>query len=168
MVRLAIEGRADFELSDIEVARLGKSYSIDTVRTLQASFGPNAELYFIIGLDAFLEFGSWKEAYTLLRSCRFAILYRGNTSFQALATLPWFPPTDKRNLIELDQGDRAQVDIGVPGGGLALLRIPPCDVSASEIRARLRRHEGTADWLPPSVESYIIRHKLYQEDPDRT
>jgi nicotinate-nucleotide adenylyltransferase len=168
MVRLAIAGRSDFELSDIETTRPGKSYSIDTVRALQTHFGPNAELRFIIGLDAFLEFGSWREAHALLRICRFAVLFRGNASFQALASLPWFPPTDKRNLVGLDQGDRAQVEIDVPGGGLTLLRTPPCDVSASEIRARLRRREGTVDWLPPPVESYIIRHKLYQEDADHT
>jgi nicotinate-nucleotide adenylyltransferase len=168
MVRLAIEGRPHFELSDIEIARPGKSYSIDTVRTLQTQFGPTAELWFLVGLDAFLEFGSWREAHTLLRTCRFAILFRANASFLALAQLPWFPPCDKRSLIELDQGDRAQLEIAVPGGGLMLLRIPPCHISASEIRTRLRRHEGTADCLPLPVESYIIRHKLYQEDPDRT
>ena len=59
MVRLALTGTPFFQLSDIEIRRTGKSYSIDTIRELQRQFGSSAELYFLIGLDAFrLLFGT--------------------------------------------------------------------------------------------------------------
>ena len=53
-----------------------KSYSIDTVHELQKEFGPAAELFFIIGLDAFLELHTWKQAPELLRACHFIVLGR--------------------------------------------------------------------------------------------
>jgi nicotinate-nucleotide adenylyltransferase len=49
MVRLAIASEPSFALSDVELKRANKSYSIDTVRTLRIEFGPSAELFFILG-----------------------------------------------------------------------------------------------------------------------
>ncbi|MBX3345648.1 MAG: nicotinate (nicotinamide) nucleotide adenylyltransferase, partial [Nitrospira sp.] len=62
MVELAIRGIPEFALTDIEIRRTGKSYSIDTVRAIQQEYGPDTSLFFIIGLDAFLDLPSWKEA----------------------------------------------------------------------------------------------------------
>ena len=61
MVELAIQDVPEFALTDIEIRRSGKSYSIDTVRELQQEYGPEGTLFFIIGLDAFLDLPSWKE-----------------------------------------------------------------------------------------------------------
>ena len=79
MVRFAIAGDVFFALSDIELRRKGKSYSIDTVRHLQGEYGPCAELSFLIGLDAFLDFPTWKEPQALLRPA-------GLWSFRGLAS----------------------------------------------------------------------------------
>ena len=76
MVRLAIEGQSSFAVSDIELRRAGKSYSIDTVRELQQIYGPGALLFFIIGLDVLVDLPSWKEPALLLRSCHFIVLSR--------------------------------------------------------------------------------------------
>ncbi len=54
MVRLATKGNPFFEPSDIEINRGGRSYTIDTVGTLRKMF-PGSDLYFITGLDSFLE-----------------------------------------------------------------------------------------------------------------
>ena len=58
MVRLAIAGRADFELSSLEEERGGKSYSIDTIAEFRNQ-RPDSEIYFIIGGDSFLDIGTW-------------------------------------------------------------------------------------------------------------
>lgn len=169
MVRLAIEGEPLFGLSDIELRRRGRSYSIDTVRALRPQLGPATDLFFIIGLDAFLEFPSWKEADTLLRACHFIVVSRPHTAFEQLVTMPLFPPADPERLRALDSGLAHRFSVPIAGGHeVILLRLPPCDISASEIRRCVRQGFSLADVLPLPVESYIIQHGLYSEDNDRT
>jgi nicotinate-nucleotide adenylyltransferase len=168
MVRLAIASEPAFSVSDVEVRKATKSYSIETVLALREHYGPEVELAFIIGLDAFLEFPSWRRAPELLRACRFAVVSRTGFSFVRLADLPPLPPIPGPALEALERQTQDRLDMPVPGGaGLTLLRLPPCDTSASDIRRRLRHHEGVSALLPAPVESYIMRHRLYQEEPDR-
>jgi nicotinate-nucleotide adenylyltransferase len=169
MVRLALVGTPSFQLSDIEIRRSGKSYSIDTIRELQRQFGSSTELYFLIGLDAFLDFPNWKEPMELLRACRFVVVPRPGQSFRSLADMPLLPALDARALDRLDAGVLPQLDIAMPAcKGITCLPIPPCSISASDIRQRIRQKTTQANMLPPPVESYILQHRLYQEGCDRT
>ncbi len=170
MVQRAIAAAdAAFIVSEVEVRRPATSYSIETVRALQEEFGPEAELFFLVGLDAFLEFPAWKEAPTLLRLCHFVVVPRPYHEFQALSSIPLLPPLDPTALLKLDEFRQDRLDVPLPGGtSLTLLRLPPCEASASEIRDRLRKGLPLLNLLPASVESYIIQHRLYQEDTDRT
>lgn len=169
MVRLAIDGAPSFDLSDIEIRRTGKSYSIDTIRELQRQFGPSTELYFLIGLDAFLDLPDWKDPMELLRACRFVVVPRPGQSFRSLADMPLLPKLDSHALTQLDTETRPQLDIAVPScRGIICLPIPPCSTSASDIRQRIKQGATLANMLPPPVESYILQHRLYQEGCDRT
>ncbi len=162
MVRRAIESDPSFAISDVEVRQATKSYSIDTLRTLQEEYGPAAELFFIIGLDAFLELPSWRQAPDLLRSCHFVVVSRPGAEFLSLCDLPLLPAIERASLVALDARQQNRLDIPIPNGlGLTLLRLPPCEVSASEIRYRLKNRLGLSDLLPAPVESYIIRLGLY-------
>ena len=168
MVQLAIEDTPEFALTDLEIRRSGKSYSIDTVRAIQQEYGPDTVLFFIIGLDAFLDLPSWKEADTLLKSCHFVVISRPSTSFQAMAAIPLFRDVPQTTLTALDEVRQERADVAITNGqALTFLRLPPCDVSASEIRARLRSGASLANLLPTPVESYILREGLYREDSER-
>lgn len=169
MVRLATADDPSFVASDIEIRRPTKSYSIETVRALRDDYGSGSELVFIIGLDAFLEFPTWREAPDLLRACHFAIVGRPRTSFLSLIHMSLLPPIDRRALAALDDREEQRVEVQIPGGTrLILLRMPPCEVSASVIRRRLKQHLTVSNLLPASVESYIMRVNLYQEASDHT
>ncbi len=169
MVRLAIADTPVFNISPIEVHRTGKSYSIDTVREIRGEFGRSCELFFIIGLDAFLEFPTWRAPEEILRICHFVIVPRPGRSFQTLAGMPLLPNLDPEPLIQLDAGILRRLDIAVPDApGITCLSLSPCPISASDIRQRIRGRLSLANMLPPPVESYILRHSLYQEDSDRT
>jgi nicotinate-nucleotide adenylyltransferase len=169
MVRLAIAGTPSFDISDIEIQRTGKSYSIDTIRELQRQHGPSTELYFLIGLDAFLDFPSWKDPQALLKACRFVAISRPGQSFQSLTRLSMLPKLDPHALAQLDAESMTRLDIVIPScPGIICLPFPPCSTSASEIRQRIRRGTTLANLLPPLVESYILQHRLYQEDRNRT
>ncbi|HTL61637.1 MAG TPA: nicotinate-nucleotide adenylyltransferase [Nitrospira sp.] len=161
MVRLAIDGDPSLAISDVEVRRTGKSYTIDTIRLIQKEYGHQTPLYFLIGLDAFLEFPTWRDPETLLTLCSFVVLSRPGLSFQALSVLPFIPRLPQASLLDLDTGTRVRLDVAVGSQSLICLRLAPTDVSASDIRARIARGASTANLLPPVVESYILQHHIY-------
>ena len=168
MIRLAIVDHPAFAVSDVEVRKSTKSYSIETVRTLREHYGPAIELSFIIGLDAFLEFPSWKQAPDLLKLCHFAVVSRTGMVFASLVDRPPLPPIPRQAFESLDRRTQDRLDVPVPGGTrLTFLCLPPCDISASDIRRLIRGRMSLASLLPASVESYIMRLRLYQEEPDR-
>ena len=161
MVRLAIASDPLLSISDVEVRRPGKSYTIDTIRLLQREYGQGTRLFFLIGLDAFLEFSTWSEPATLLTLCSFVVLSRPGLSFQGLSALPLIPRIPQTSLMELDAGRNVRLDVSLGLQSLTCLRLPPSNVSASDIRARLAQGAPTANLLPPVVESYILQHHLY-------
>lgn len=163
MVRLALASDPSLSISDVEVRRSGKSYTIDTIRLLQQEYGLGARLFFLIGLDAFLEFPTWRDPETLLTLCSFVVLSRPGLSFQALSSLPVIPRIPQAPLVDLDAGRSTRLDVPVPIGSQSLicLRVPPSSVSASDIRARIAQGAPTANLLPPVVESYILQHHIY-------
>jgi len=169
MARLAIEGHAGFTVSEIEVHRKDKSYTIDTIRRLKEQYGATTDLFFLTGLDAFLDLPGWKDAALLLRQCHFVAISRPPFRFASLADLPLLPPLDAGLLAALDARQSDRLDVPIPDGpGLILLSLPPCEVSASEVRRRIRARQSVSSLLPTSVESYIMSHQLYQEESDRT
>jgi len=170
MVCIAIAGIPSFDISDVEVRREGKSYSIDTVRELQRQYGPFSELFFLIGLDAFLDFPTWREPHALLNACHFVVVPRPGHSFRSLARLSILPTTlDSTALARLDSGQLARMDIPIStGSNVVCLSLPLCSISSSDIRLRVRSGATLANLLPPPVESYILHHSLYQEDRYRT
>ena len=60
MLRLAIAGRPEFDVSTIEIDRGGVSYTVDTLRALRAA-EPDAELFFLMGADSLADLPQWRE-----------------------------------------------------------------------------------------------------------
>ena len=168
MVRLAIASNPSLAISDVEVRRPGKSYSIDTIRLLQQEYGMQTQLFFLVGLDAFLDFPSWRDPQTLLTLCRFVVLSRPGLSFRSLSTITLLPPIPYPSLMDLDAGRISQIEAPLGEQALICLKLSPSPVSASDIRMRIRQGLPVANLLPPLVESYILQHHLYQEDRNRT
>lgn len=170
MVRLATADDPSFAVSEVETQRPSKSYSVETVRILRREHGPKTDLLFIVGLDAFKEFPTWKEAAELLTLCHFVVVPRPPHKFGDLAGLPLLPAMNAESLAALDDRRNERLDVPLSAETvMTLLVLPPCTTSASDIRIRLRDRLPLSNLLlPASVESYIIRHRLYQEGSDRT
>lgn len=158
MVKLAIAPYPYFQVSDIELRRSAKSYSIDTVREFKTLSPPDTEFVFIIGLDAFLELPTWKDPEALLAACDFAVVSRPGEHFRALETCAFLRAPDRALL---DQLDADKMTVGklplTSGRTLWAIPIPPCEVSAKDIRERLRRRQDLENSLPAPVESYILQ-----------
>ena len=163
MVRLAIAPYPYFQISDIETRGSNKSYSIDTIREIQQHYPPDTQLVFIIGLDAFLELPTWREPEALLSTCDFAVVARPGWTFVSLNELPFLEVQNQTELAKIDRGEADLAKAPLKSGrALWVLRIPPCNVSAKDIRRRLRNRQDVADSLPAPVESYIRGMDLYK------
>ena len=160
MAQRAVADLPDFAVSDVEANAPDTSYTIDTIRMLRETM--KGELWFIIGLDAFLEIAEWKSADALLASMNFLVLSRPHVPFSRVASLTLLPPLPPSQLERLDEGQQQRLEHPIgPQATITFLRIDPCEISSSAVRERIRNGEDVAGWLPPSVHSYIIQHNLY-------
>jgi len=145
MAREAVRDRLRLEVSDIEVRRPGKSYTIDTIRELADRLGPGCELWLLVGTDAAREIDSWREAEALLSLARPAVLER-----------PGEPPLDWRSF----EGRLPAEAVARLRGGV--VRLPHgMRLSSTEVRARLASGGSARGLLPPAVERYIRERGLY-------
>ena len=142
MVRLATEGNDGFDVSDVEIRRPGPSYSVDTLREFRQTLGSEADLYFILGQDAFADLHLWSRPAELTALCRFAVMPRVDG-----------PAVDLRRMDEHVPG--------VSGRAVLLDDAPRIEVSSSELRARLGRGESIRYLVPDAVADYIARRGLY-------
>ncbi len=76
MVKLAIKGNPYFTVSDFEIKRPGKSYSIETVKYLREQFLSKAKIFFIIGEDSLKALHTWKKIDALLNMVTFVAMNR--------------------------------------------------------------------------------------------
>lgn len=161
MVRLAIAGNPRFELSIIEIERKGVSYTIDTLRQMEGIYGKEAELFFITGIDAFLDIKTWKEADTLISDYNFVVIPRPFFNYMDLKKISMLNLPEKE-LSAIDKGAVELLELPMSGKGrLYLLNMPAVDISSKNIRNRIKSGEKLKYLLPESVELYIIKNKLY-------
>lgn len=161
MARLAVKTNPFFDTSPLEILRKGKSYSVLTLEELLDEY--HAELYFLLGIDAFLELPTWREADRLFTLTNFVILPRPPFTFQALSQSPYLRSLARSALSELDQGLKQSYKKVSDGGKFIFFeRVTGLDVSATYIRKAIKAGKSIKYLLPVSVESYIIAHRLYK------
>jgi nicotinate-nucleotide adenylyltransferase len=161
MTKIAIKDNPSFEISDIEIKTKGTSYSIETVSRLKDRY-KNAEFYFIIGIDAFLDLPKWKQPVKFTELTNLIIISRPGFSFNEISSSPYFPNLHKKTMKEFDDGKRKRFSFGLKSGKKAFLcRVTELDISASCIRGLIKTGKNIKYLLPESVESYIITNKLY-------
>jgi nicotinate-nucleotide adenylyltransferase len=156
MVRLAISNNPHFSLSDIEVKRPGKSYSIATIKFLRQQYGSDSEMFFILGMDAFLEIGTWKSFQELFSLCHFIVMTR-----------PGFDKPFSANILHPEIADAFVYDEGGDcfvhrnGYSIYLQGVTFLDISSTRIREQVSKGRSVRYLLPPEVERYIRRHRFY-------
>ena len=164
MVRLAVADNPGLGVSDLEVTRPGTSYSIDTVRHFAARLAPGDALYLILGLDAFLLIGSWKDWRELLALTHVIVTSRPGFGGEL--------PYDKIPVVvrEAFCYDRLDFDGTVRSGfrnefGREILfeRLTDVSVSASAIREVLGKGKSIRNLVPSEVRRYVKDHHLYHE-----
>jgi nicotinate-nucleotide adenylyltransferase len=159
MVRLATLDNPCFEPSDIEIQRGGRSYTIDTINALRGSYA-GSELFFITGLDSFLDIQTWNQWERLLSLCGFVVLSRPGYRFTDLLKID-FMKQAAGELTGLDQGERREAIVRAGSFTVFLEMIPLYDISSTDIRRRIKESRSIKYHLPAAVETYIIEKRLY-------
>ncbi|GAB4485057.1 MAG: nicotinate-nucleotide adenylyltransferase [Thermodesulfovibrionales bacterium] len=167
MTRLAVLGNRFFSVLDVECARPDKSFTVHTLELL-ARRHAGATLYFLTGIDAFLDLPLWKDPERLLQLAHFVVLSRPGTRFTDLLGSPYIK-SGRMTLQELDASKRSDAALPLADGhDLLLLRVTDLSVSSTAIREALKNSRSVKYLLPPKVESYIIFNKLYSLMPRAT
>jgi len=159
MVELALEGRTGMSVSSFEVDAGGVSYAVDTLKGIARQY-PESRLFYIIGVDAFLEIETWKDYARLLEEYAFIVISRpGYHLREVKACLE----EKYRNRVSDISDANTLPDSEHDGANLFLLRVPALDISSTYIRACLRQGKSVQGLVPASVETYIREKRLYRE-----
>lgn len=138
MVQLAIAGHEQFRVLDIEIARSGPSFTVETLTALSA-LHPGNQFWWLMGADMIRDFPTWREPARILTLARIAAVNRGGMP------LPDVLPTRERFSDFIDD-----------------VTIPAITLSASDIRERVANGQSVRYLVPRSVEVYIHQHGLYR------
>jgi nicotinate-nucleotide adenylyltransferase len=162
MVEIAAKGNSFFEVLDMECNRPGKSYTVNTLEQLLNNYA-GADLYFILGIDAFLDMPNWREPEKILSLANFVVISRPGGKFADLLQSPYVD-LKKTVLARLDNGaSKVWEDVSRNGKKIFLLRVTPIGISSTEIRNCVKEGASIKYLLPAEAESYIISHSLYKE-----
>jgi nicotinate-nucleotide adenylyltransferase len=157
MAAIAVDDVPGLAVSDMELARAGPSYTVDTLRALTAMGHRATQVFFITGADAFARIDTWHEYPELLEAAHFVVVARPG---HGLATHAAWPDA-ARARVRLVGPEPPDMDAIGDGTHVWLVEADTPDVSSSAMRASLRRHEDVSDSLPPRVAAHIRRHGLY-------
>ena len=144
MARVAVADNPRFSVSEIELRRGGRSYTIDTVRAMRRRFGDGAEMFFLIGADTVGELGTWRQIRKLVTLCQFVPFRRPGVRL----------PT--RLELAREIGEKAARGILE-----RMIRMPRLEISASDIRGRVAAGRSIRYLVPDAVAEYIRKHGLY-------
>ena len=131
MVKLAIEGNPDFEISDFEIGKKGKSYTVDTMNHFYGSLPQETKLFFIIGGDTLADLPNWRYIDDILKIAEFIVVNR--------------PGSVKKGT------DIHHHSVIMPG----------IDISSSYVRLRLFQKKTIRYFVPDKVLDYIHQNQLY-------
>lgn len=142
LCRLAAERVEWLEVSDVEVAREGPSYTADTLR-LVAERWPGDELTLILGADQAAALWSWREPETVLELATVAVAAREGMEREAV-------------LRHLD-------GLGGRDASIVFFEMPRVDISSTVLRERLRDGHPIDFLVPKEVAAAVVDLGLYGE-----
>ncbi len=155
-VEAAVRGNPRFSVDPIEVEREGPSYLVDTLRAFGKRLAP-ARPVFTLGCDAFREMDTWREPKTLFTQANFAVTTRPPLRRGSLSE--WLPEGLGGAFEIADDGLSAcHRDAGT---WIQLVEITALDVSASQIRARIREGRSVRYLLPEAIHDRVVSSGIY-------
>ncbi len=141
MTRLAFYGIDGIYVSDMEIKRGGKSYTVDTLRALS---GEDRRLFLLCGTDMMLTLDEWREPDEIFKLC-----------------YPAYVRREKDPLLDAIIVKKITLYREKYGKVVRRILTDPIEISSSEIRRRIQKGSPLSDVLSPLVEKYIRDNHLY-------
>ena len=164
MLALATQAEERFRISTIELDAPGRPYTVETLSHMKASLGDDAQLFFIIGADSWMEIATWREWERVLTMSNHIIVARPGYELSAehvtqairekIVDLRKREP--EHGALEIDRSDETKIYV---------TDAVNMDVSSTEVRQAVRDRRD-AEWLKlvqPPVADYIRKYGLYKE-----
>ncbi len=149
MLQAALEHEPCLQADDRELRRGGYSYSFDTLATIRHEAGKECPILFVLGFDAFQHFQSWYRWDEILQLAHLVVVHRPRYS---LPPEGWYAEFLSENSGELRNQS---------AGRIYSLAVTALDISATDLRSRLKAGKNPRYLLPDTVLGYIQRHQLY-------
>ena len=139
MCRLAAEPYPWLEVSDYELTKPGKSYTVETLRYLHSCF-PEDALFLLTGSDMLLSFDSWYCWQEILSLAGLLCVSRG---------------TEPEDVLRQKAAELSSY------GHVTVVHAKPLPMSSSQIRHKIELCRKFSCYLPENVVQYIMLHRLY-------
>ena len=147
MVRLAVASNPFFRASAVEVERPGPTYTVDTLEALKQEWGPEAEVFFLLGMDALADLPRWKDPGRFLQLCTPVVFARPGHELSVL--------------------DEAEAQLPGLKKRVKVLEGPSLGISSTEIRRRIALGKSVRYLVPAMVERFIAEHGLYRSQGNK-
>ena len=152
MLKIAIRKYREWHINTMELSNSQPAYTIDSVKQLKHEF-PQQALCFILSIEAFSSFNSWKNYREIINHCHLIILGRSDHTLE--------PHSWQQQLLSDCLIDHPhQLENSRHGKILLDLYQPPA-ITSTNIRTNLHANKPTPD-IDPAVRDYIKTHDLYR------
>ena len=141
---------------------LRPNYSIDTLRKLKAGLKPADRIFFLIGIDAFLNIATWHQAEALFAECAFVVASRPGHSLADVANALPEVLRPRSAAAEPFKKHPAKGDLVLAGVTVNLLDGVHHAVSATAIREAVRAGKSPGKLVDPPIAEYIHKQGLYR------
>ncbi len=137
MTVIATASDPRFSVSRVDIDRDGPTYTLDTLRDLQAAYPEAGQLYFITGADALAQLLTWRDVAALFALAHF---------------------------VGVTRPGHVLADPGLPSGEVNLVEVPALAISSTEVRDRVASGRPIDYLVPEGVARYIVKRRLYRQD----
>ena len=144
MTKLAAKLIPGAEVSDYEIQKEGRSYTVETLRCLKKEH-PEDRLFMLIGEDMFLSLDTWRAPDEIMALATIVALRRKDGDLSVMEA-------------------KAEEYKSRYGAKIILIEDEPLEVSSTQIRNMIAEGKDTGDLLPESVLEYIKEHNLYKNE----
>jgi nicotinate-nucleotide adenylyltransferase len=155
MLELASAPHAWLQVDARECKRDAPSYTYDTASALRAE-NPDAALFLVLGLDAFLAFDTWHRWQDLLGLVHLLVAVRPGYRYESCRLDRGF-----RDVINDRRTTTADSAAQRTAGRVLMAELDLPDISSTQVRRLVRKGEDISALVPDGVADYIAAHKLY-------
>ena len=146
LCRLAIQNEPGFEVEDWETRQTGPNYTLYTVQHFRTVEPPDAQIYWLIGLDSLQELPTWHRVRELASLCTIVTVGRPGCKWPNRESLLQFLSSEQADTLEAH-----------------FLDSPLIEIAATDIRERVRQGLSIRYFVPDTVAEAVAARGLYRD-----